>query len=72
MVSSVLFGHHQPIPMSEVVFPSIWTKLSNTDENWEVPLSRDLNLLLSSICSSPLALGRYQFALFGRLNSAAY
>lgn len=67
----VVLGHSQPIPMSEVVFPSIVRKLSNT-ENWEVPLDRDLKLLLSSISSSPLGLDWYIFALFGRLNSAVY
>ena len=67
----VVLGHSQPIPRSEVVFPSVERKLSNT-ENWGVLLDRDLKLLLSGISSSPLGLDWYIFALFGRLNSAVY
>lgn len=67
-----MVGQCQPIPRSEVGFPSIQRKLSNAVENWGVPSGRDLKVLLGSICSSPLGLGWYIFALFGRLNSAVY
>lgn len=68
----MVFGHRQPIPTSEVAFPSIWRKSSNADENWGVPPGRDLKLRLSSICSSSVGLDWYIFVLFGRLNSAVH
>lgn len=44
-----MFGHCQPMPMSEVAFPSIERKLRTAGRRWGV-LGRDLKVMLSSIC----------------------
>lgn len=48
-----VLGHHQPIPMSEVAFPSIQRKQSNADENWGVPIGQGSEVALKQDLLKP-------------------